>query len=78
MNTLAPESDERASSSFAVSIVVPTYGEAENLRLLIPQICEAMATGLTVISCRVGGIPKIIRSPEEGELADRDYRVDAG
>ena len=42
MNTSAPESDERASSSVAVSIIVPTYGEAENLRLLIPQICEAM------------------------------------
>ena len=42
MNTPAPESDERASSALAVSIIVPTYGEAENLRLLIPQICEAM------------------------------------
>jgi dolichol-phosphate mannosyltransferase len=48
MNTPAPESGERADSSVAVSIIVPTYGEAENLRLLIPQVCEAMApTGTT-------------------------------
>ena len=40
MNT--PASESGAREPLAVSIIVPTYGEAENLRLLIPQICEAM------------------------------------
>jgi len=42
MNTSSLESDERVPASVAVSIIVPTYGEAENLRLLVPQVCEAM------------------------------------
>ena len=43
--------------------VLPSREEALGVAIL-----EAMAAGLPVVSCRVGGIPEIIRSPKEGEL----------
>ena len=43
--------------------VLPTHEEALGVAIL-----EAMAAGLPVVSCPVGGVPEIIRSREEGEL----------
>jgi len=58
-----PRDELLAMYSHSDLFVLPTHEEALGVAIL-----EAMAAGLPVVSCPVGGVPEIIRSPEEGEL----------
>jgi len=58
-----PHKDLPAVCHHSDLFTLPTRREALGVAIL-----EAMAAGLPVVSCPVGGVPEIIRSPEEGEL----------
>lgn len=58
-----PHEDLPAVCHHSDLFTLPTRREALGVAIL-----EAMAAGLPVVSCPVGGVPEIIRSPEEGEL----------
>lgn len=61
-----------------VAAVGPVYRESDVLVLTsdwegTPNvILEAMASGLTIVSTRVGGVPEIVTHGETGYLVDRD------
>jgi glycosyltransferase involved in cell wall biosynthesis len=71
-----PQHELRARLANASVFVLPSVPEAEGGMDNLPTvIMEAMATGLPVVSTRIGGIPEMVVDNETGFLVQPEYAV---